>query len=120
MVSAATPADCIFCQIIAGEIPGEVLYRDQQVTAFRDINPVAPTHVLIVPNRHVASVSDLRPEDEQLVGHLFTVADQVARQEGIREAGYRLIINNGRDGRQIIFHLHLHLIGGHRMRFPMG
>jgi histidine triad (HIT) family protein len=119
-LSVERQGDCIFCQIIAGEMPGEVLYRDEQVTAFRDIHPVAPTHVLIVPNRHVASVSELRPEDEPLVGHLFTVADQVARQEGIRDRGYRLIINNGEDGRQVIFHLHLHLIGGHRMRFPMG
>lgn len=112
--------DCIFCKIIAGEIPSTQVYQDEQVTAFRDINPVAPTHILIIPNRHIAMVNDLTPEDEQLVGHMFTTAKQIAAQEGIAESGYRLIINNGADGGQIVFHLHLHLIGGQKMRHPMG
>lgn len=112
--------NCIFCQIVAGTSPSHMLYQDEQVSAFRDIHPVAPTHVLVVPNRHIASVNDLAPEDEALVGRLFTVARQVARQEGIDEAGYRLIVNTGPHGGQVVFHLHLHLIGGQRMRFPMG
>jgi histidine triad (HIT) family protein len=111
---------CIFCKIIAGEAPGEVLYRDDRVTAFRDIHPVAPTHVLVVPNRHIASVNELEAEDETLVGHLLTVARQLAEQEGIRETGYRLIVNTGPHGGQVVYHLHLHLIGGQRMRHPMG
>jgi len=111
---------CIFCKIIAGEAPGDILYQDDQVTAFRDIHPVAPTHVLVVPNQHIASVNELEAEDEALVGHLFTVARQLAEQEGILDSGYRLIVNTGPHGGQVVYHLHLHLIGGQRMRHPMG
>ena len=113
-------SDCIFCKIIAGEIPSTQVFSDERVTAFRDINPAAPTHVLIIPNRHIASVNDLNPEDESLVGHLFTAAKQIAAQEGVAESGYRLIINTGPDGGQEVFHIHLHLLGGQRMRHPMG
>ena len=112
--------DCLFCKIVAGDIPSEKVYDDQRVTAFRDINPVAPTHILIVPNKHIASVNELTADDEALVGHLFTTAKELARQEGIAESGYRLIINTGPDGGQEVYHLHLHLIGGHKMRHPMG
>jgi histidine triad (HIT) family protein len=112
--------DCIFCKIVSGQAPGTILYHDELATAFRDIHPVAPVHVLVVPNRHIASVNDLTPQDEALVGHLFTIAAQVARQEGIDQAGYRLIVNTGPDSGQVVFHLHLHVIGGRRMRFPMG
>jgi histidine triad (HIT) family protein len=113
-------SNCIFCQIIAGKSPSQMLYQDEQVSAFRDIHPAAPTHILIAPNRHIASVNDLTAEDEPLVGHLFTVARRLARQEGIDQSGYRLIVNTGVHGGQTIFHLHMHLIGGQRMRFPMG
>jgi len=112
--------DCIFCKIIAGKAPGRIIYRDDQVTAFHDIHPVGPTHVLIVPNRHIASANDLTVEDEPLMGHLITVARQLARQEGVNQSGYRLILNTGPNSGQAVFHLHLHLIGGQRMRFPMG
>ena len=113
-------SNCIFCQIIAGKSPSHMLYQDERVSAFRDIHPVAPTHVLVMPNQHIASVNDLVPEDEALVGHLFTVARQIARQEGIDGTGYRLIVNTGPHSGQVVFHLHLHLIGGQRMRFLMG
>ena len=112
--------DCIFCKIIAGKAPGRIIYRDDQVTAFHDIHPVGPTHVLIVPNKHIASANDLTVEDEPLMGHLITVARQLARQEGVNQSGYRLILNTGPNSGQAVFHLHLHLIGGQRMRFPMG
>ena len=112
--------DCLFCKIIAGDIPSEKVYSDKLVTAFRDINPAAPTHILIIPNRHIASINELTPEDEQLVGHLFSIAKTLAVQEEIAESGYRLIINTGPDGGQVVYHLHLHLIGGHSMRHPMG
>ena len=112
--------DCTFCKIIAGEIPSTKVFEDELVTAFRDINPVAPTHILIIPNKHIASINDLSSVDEQLVGHLFTTAKELAAQEGIAESGYRLIINTGADSGQVVFHLHLHLIGGQRMRHPMG
>ena len=111
---------CIFCKIVAGQAPATVLYRDEQATAFRDIHPVGPIHVLVVPNRHIASVNDLVPADEALIGHLVLIAGQVARQEGIDQSGYRLILNTGPDSGQAVFHLHLHVIGGRRMRFPMG
>lgn len=111
---------CIFCKIVSGDARATILYRDEQVTAFRDSHPVAPTHILIVPNRHLESVGTLETEDEQLTGHLFTVARKLAEEEGIAKGGYRLIINTGSNGGQTIFHLHLHLIGGQRMRHPMG
>ena len=113
-------SNCVFCKIVAGESPAKVLYQDEQVTAFRDIHPVAPTHVLIVPNQHIARLQDLSDEDGPLIGHLFSVARQIAEQEGVAESGYRVIINNGPHGGQVIYHLHLHLIGGQRMRHPMG
>jgi len=112
--------DCIFCKIIAHENPCRMLYQDDLVSAFQDIHPVAPTHLLIIPNKHIPSVNHLQPEDEELVGHLFTIARQLAKQEGIDQSGYRLIVNTGSNAGQAVFHLHLHLIGGQHMRFPMG
>jgi histidine triad (HIT) family protein len=111
---------CVFCKIVSNEAKATIVYRDEQVTAFRDVRPVAPTHLLIVPNKHIESVGALDVEDEQLIGHLFTVARKLAEEEGISRGGYRLITNTGTDGGQTVFHLHLHLIGGQRMRYPMG
>jgi len=111
---------CTFCKIIAKQAPSETLYHDELVTAFRDIHPVAPTHVLIVPNKHITSINALSPDDELLMGRLITVAKQIAKNEEIDQTGYRMIINTGYDGGQIIYHLHLHLIGGRPMRYPMG
>lgn len=119
MLHAMNPS-CLFCKIAAGQARADVVYQDEQVTAFRDIHPVAPTHVLIVPNRHIESVNHASPEDESTLGHLFLVARKVAEAEGIAQRGYRLIVNTNADGGQTIFHLHLHLIGGQRMRYPMG
>ena len=111
---------CIFCKIVSKEARANIVYQDEQVTAFRDIHPVAPTHILIVPNRHIDSVGRMELEDEQVVGHIFSVARRLAEQEGISTGGYRLITNTGSHGGQTVFHLHVHLIGGQRMRFPMG
>ena len=111
---------CVFCKIVSNDAKAVVVYRDEQTTAFRDIHPVAPTHILIVPNRHIESVNTVGPEDEPLIGHLFAVAGQLAKDEGIDKGGYRIISNTGVDGGQTIYHLHLHLIGGQRMRHPMG
>ncbi len=108
--------DCIFCKIIAKEIPGEFLYQDELVTAFRDIQPAAPIHVLIVPNKHIPSLNEVTVEDEALIGHLFTVAQKIAVEEGIAERGYRLTINTGKEGGQVVYHLHLHLMGGKPLR----
>ena len=112
--------DCIFCKIISGDIPSTNVFRDEQVTAFRDLNPAAPTHILLVPNKHIDSINALAAEDEQLIGHLFTTAKQLAAQEGIAEGGYRLIINTNPHAGQTVFHLHLHLLGGAPMKHPMG
>ncbi len=112
--------DCIFCKIIQGEAPGEVVYRDDRATAFRDINPLAPTHILITPNQHLGSVNDVGAEQEALAGHLLNVARQLAQEEGIQDSGYRIIINTGPHAGQVVFHLHVHLIGGQPMRHPMG
>lgn len=111
---------CRFCSIVSGEAEAAIVYRDDQVTAFRDIHPVAPTHILIIPNKHIESVNALENGDEQLMGHLFTVARRLASEAGISDGGYRLITNTGPDGGQTIYHLHLHLVGGQRMRHPMG
>jgi histidine triad (HIT) family protein len=111
---------CVFCKIVSGETKATVVYRDEQVTAFRDRHPVAPTHILIVPNKHIESVGALEAEDEHLMGHLFTTARRLAEDEGIARGGYRLITNTGANGGQSVFHLHVHLIGGQRMRYPMG
>ncbi len=113
-------SDCIFCKIIAGEIPSTKLYDDEAVMAFRDINPVAPTHVLIIPKKHIPSINEMTADDEPVVGRLFSVANQLAKEEGVAENGYRLIINTGAHAGQVVFHLHLHLVGGQRMRHPMG
>lgn len=109
--------DCIFCKIIAGEAPTEILFQDDQVTAFGDLHPKAPVHILIVPNKHIPSVSELSTQDEGLIGHLFTTAARLAERQGIHRRGYRLIINTGPDAGQSVFHLHLHLIGGKPIPF---
>ena len=102
----------IFAKIIAREIPSDMVFQDEQVTAFRDINPQAPTHILIVPNREIPTANDVSAADEQLLGHMFVVARQLAEAEGIDADGYRLIINCNEHGGQEVFHLHLHLLGG--------
>jgi histidine triad (HIT) family protein len=111
---------CIFYKISKVEVKSTVLYQDDQVTAFRDIHPIAPTHILIIPNKHIESLNELLDEDEALIGHMFVIARQIAIHEGIQTGGYRIIENTGPDGGQTVFHLHLHLIGGRRMRHPLG
>jgi len=111
---------CIFCKITSGEAPANIIYKDELVTAFRDIHPVAPTHVLIVPNKHIQSVSHAQAEDECILGRLFTTARKIAEMDGITEDGFRTIVNTGVHGGQTVFHLHMHVIGGQRMKYPMG
>ena len=112
--------DCAFCKVIAGELPSTNVFHDEQVTAFRDLRPAAPTHILIVPNKHIDSVNELMPDDEPLIGHLFTVAKQIAAEEGIAESGYRLVTNTNAHAGQTVFHIHLHLLGGAPMKHAMG
>ena len=105
--------DCIFCQIIAGEIPTKFLYQDKEIVSFRDINPHAPVHLLIVPRQHIPSLPELT--DSAIIARMVDVANQLAREEGVSESGYRLVINSGRDGGQVVPHLHMHLLGGRRL-----
>ena len=112
--------DCIFCKIAAGEIPAEKVYEDDLVVGFRDLNPQAPTHVLLIPRKHIAGLNDLQAEDEVIVGRLERAAAKVAADEGFAESGYRTVINCNDDGGQTVFHLHLHLLGGRRMSWPPG
>lgn len=102
----------IFSKIIDGDIPADIVYKDEQVTAFRDIDPKAPVHILIVPNKEIPTVNDIREADEQLIGHMFTAARRIAEKEGVTEKGYRLLVNCNRDGGQEVFHLHMHLFAG--------
>nr|VFJ45102.1 MAG: histidine triad (HIT) family protein [Candidatus Kentron sp. DK] len=102
----------IFSKIISGEIPADIVYQDKRVTCFRDINPAAPVHILIIPNKEIPTLNDMDDEDEALAGYMLLTAKRLAKKEGIDQSGYRLIVNCNRDGCQEIFHLHLHLIGG--------
>ncbi|HLQ12297.1 MAG TPA: histidine triad nucleotide-binding protein [Steroidobacteraceae bacterium] len=102
----------VFERIIAGELPAQIVHRDEQVTAFRDLHPRAPVHILIVPNKPIPTVNDIADADEALIGHLYTVARELARREGIAEDGYRLIVNCNAHGGQEVYHLHVHLLGG--------
>ena len=104
--------ETLFSKIVQREIPADIIFQDERVTAFRDINPQAPTHILIIPNKIIPTVNDVTPEDENTLGHLFVVAKQLAEKEGIAEDGYRLLINCGAHGHQEVFHLHMHLVGG--------
>src|SRR5258706_14251043 len=109
---------CLFCKIINREIPAAIVYEDDQVLAFNDINPQASTHILIVPKRHVATVNDLEPGDDQLVGGLVRRAAALAADRGLADGGYRLVFNTNRDAGQTVFHIHLHLLGGRTMTWP--
>jgi len=111
---------CIFCQIAAGERSATMVYQDDVVVAFRDTNPQAPTHILIVPREHITGPSDLDETHALVAGHMLVVAAQIAREQGLAADGYRLVLNQGQHGGQSIFHLHLHLLGGRRMRWPPG
>jgi histidine triad (HIT) family protein len=112
--------ECIFCRIVAGEIPADIVYQDKDFLAFRDIMPKAPTHVLIIPKTHIASVAELTEGQAELVGRLIIIAKNLAKKEGIARKGYRLVINCGPEGGQVVSHLHLHLLGGRQMEAKLG
>lgn len=113
-------SQCLFCKIIAGEIPSDCVYSDDHVYAFRDIHPVAPTHILVIPRKHLVSVDHADDHDEALMGKLLLSARQIARAQGLSDDGFRLVINTGDDGGQTVFHLHLHILGGRQMSWPPG
>jgi Diadenosine tetraphosphate (Ap4A) hydrolase and other HIT family hydrolases len=113
-------SECIFCKIAKGEIPAEVVYEDDQVLAFRDLNPQAPVHILVIPRRHIATLNDLDDGDAELMGRLHLAAKRIAADEGIAESGYRTVINCNAAAGQTVFHVHLHLLGGRPMGWPPG
>ncbi|GJM13861.1 MAG: putative HIT-like protein [Pseudohongiella sp.] len=112
--------DCLFCKIIAGEIPSNKVYSDDDVYAFWDIEPAAPTHILLIPKKHLTYVNSAGDEDEALLGKMLLVANRIAAEQGLSEDGFRYVINTGRDGGQTIFHLHLHILGGRALDWPPG
>lgn len=107
--------DCIFCKIIKKEIPSSIVYEDSEIIAFRDINPSAPVHILVIPKKHIESLIELKQEDEILIGKIYTVINKIAKQENIDEKGFRVIVNCGEDGGQEVKHLHFHLLGGRKL-----
>ena len=111
---------CIFCKIAAGEIPAAKVFEDERAIAFRDINPQAPTHALVIPREHVASLNEAGEETEALLGHLLLVAARVAREKGHAEGGYRTVVNTGADAGQTVFHIHVHVLGGRTLTWPPG
>lgn len=113
-------SECLFCKIIAGDIPAERVYEDDRVIAFRDINPVAPTHVLVIPRTHIASLNEASSEHREALGAVLLAAREVAKKEGIGERGYRLVVNTMKDAGQEVFHVHAHLIGGRPFGWPPG
>ncbi len=112
--------NCLFCKILAGDIPAEIVYESDSAIAFRDINPQAPTHVVIIPRKHIATINDIDPIDQQVVGSLFTAAREIAEQEGHADAGYRVAMNCNESAGQTVFHIHLHLLGGRSFSWPPG
>ena len=113
-------SNCLFCKIVNRETPASIVYEDDRVLAFNDINPQAPSHVLVVPKRHLASLNDLQPEDDALVGEVIRRASAIASERGLAASGFRAVFNTGRDGGQTVFHVHLHLLGGRAMVWPPG
>ncbi len=112
--------DCLFCKIVEGEIPADIIYESDTAIAFRDINPQAPTHVLIIPRKHISTINDISAADQELIGTLFMAAKEIAANEGIAESGYRVVMNCNEGAGQSVFHIHLHLLGGRGLGWPPG
>jgi histidine triad (HIT) family protein len=113
-------ADCLFCKIIARQIPASIVYEDDRLLAFNDINPQAPTHVLLIPKRHIGTLNDLQPGDDGIVGEMVRRAAAIAKERGLDSGGFRTVFNTNRDAGQTVFHIHLHLLGGRGMAWPPG
>lgn len=112
--------ECVFCRIVAGEVPASIVFQDDELMAFHDIHPQAPVHILVIPKAHIASLNELRPEHTALIGRLVLLATELARKENISDSGYRLAISCGAEGGQVVPHLHLHLIGGRKLADELG
>ncbi len=112
--------NCIFCKIVSGDIPADKIFENDHVIGFRDLNPQAPTHVLVIPKRHISTINDLNDEDKSLIGEMYLAAQQIAADEGLAERGYRTVMNCNEEAGQTVFHIHLHLLGGRAMTWPPG
>jgi len=112
--------DCLFCKILNGDIPADIVYESDSAIAFRDINPQAPTHVLIIPRKHIATINDINEEDQEIVGSLYLAAKDIARAEGLSDEGYRAVMNCNEGAGQSVFHIHLHVLGGRALTWPPG
>lgn len=112
--------NCLFCSIIEKKFPSKVVYEDEHVLAFQDVKPQAPVHILVVPKKHISTVLETKPEDNELIGNLFQVANKIAKDKGVDERGFRLVINCNREAGQTVYHMHLHLLGGRPMHWPPG
>lgn len=112
--------DCIFCKIVAKEIPSQVVYEDEEIMAFNDIHPIAPVHILIIPKKHLESVKDITEDDKELLGKMFVAIQRLAAEKGIADKGFRVVTNSGPDGGQVVGHLHFHLIGGKTLGSKIG
>ncbi len=115
MSSEESNTDCIFCKISSGEIPSQILYQDEDVVVFPDVRPLTPVHLLVIPRKHITSLAEMAGDETPIIGKMVKVANQVAREQGISESGYRLTINSGADAGQVVFHLHMHLMGGRHL-----
>jgi len=113
-------SDCLFCRIAEKTLPSKIVHEDDKCVAFDDVNPQAPTHVLVIPRKHVASIAELNEADAGLLAHLMMTGSKIAKQKGIAEGGYRMVVNTGKNGGQTVFHLHLHVLGGRPMHWPPG
>lgn len=120
MIKKVDMSDCVFCRIASGEIPAALVYQDDQIVAFEDLNPQAPLHILVIPRRHIASMNEVSGDDASLLGSMLIVAKELAGQRGIDQSGYRTVLNCNEDGGQTVWHLHLHLLGGRSMGWPPG
>lgn len=113
-------SDCLFCRIVAGAVPSTRIYEDDEIVAIADIDPQAPLHALVIPRRHIATLNDLAPQDDELIGKMIRRAAAIAKEKGLAERGYRTIFNCNREAQQSVFHIHLHVLGGRRFRWPPG
>jgi histidine triad (HIT) family protein len=113
-------SDCLFCKMVSGEIKPDIVFEDDEVLAFRDTNPQAPTHVLVIPKIHISTVNDLMPEHASLVGKMYLAAQKIATDEGVAEPGYRLVMNCNADAGQSVYHIHMHVLGGRPLSMPLG
>lgn len=107
--------DCIFCKIINREIPADIVYEDEEIMSFRDINPAAPIHILVIPKKHISSLANMKKEDEKIIGKIYTKINEIAEEQGFKEKGYRVIVNCGTDGGQEVMHLHFHILAGKKL-----